>query len=174
MRKLTLPTVLFGFICLIFPLIFVKVRAGNTASVTATVIAQNISVSVADGSISYSTMSIGASATTALGDGDSLSDTQVATNDGNVSEQFNVSGTNSANWTIGSNPAANVYSHDFCVSNCDVSPTWTPLTTGYQTLAVGVTPAGTEAFDLRLRMPTSSTVYTSQSVNVTVQAVSSI
>ncbi len=144
-----------------------NVLAASTGTVTATVTAQNISVSVADGSISYGTVALSSTAdTTSTGTNDS----QTATNDGNITEVLNIRGSNSAAWTLGATVAANQYKHEFCTTTCDSSPSWTALTTNYQTLAASLSSSGTQVFDLKLSTPSSSASYTVQSVDVTVQA----
>lgn len=142
--------------------------AASTDSVTATVTAQNISVSVADGTVSYGTLSTSANQDTTSGN---LNDSQTATNDGNIAEDFNIQGQDSANWTLAGAAGADQYTHDWCTSDCDGTPTWNALTTSYQQLANSVAASGNQAFDVRIGTPTSSTNYTQQSVDVTVQAV---
>lgn len=143
------------------------IEAAETDSVTATVTVQNISVSVSDGSVSYGTLALNASAnTTATG----LNDSQTATNDGNITLELNIQGQNSAAWTLGAAAGANTYVHEYCVTDCDGTPTWEDLTTSYQTLNASVASSGTQVFDLRLTTPTSTVSYTQQSVDVTVQA----
>jgi len=161
------PTLLLGAVAFLFFLL-PRVEADTEGTVTATVTVQNISLSVSDGSISYGTLAVGTSATTATGDGDSVDDTQTVTNDGNVTEDFNIKGQDTGNWTLENTAGADQYVHEFCTSNCDSSPTWTPLTTSYDTLAEDI--AASSGFDLRIQVPTSTAVYTSQSVDVTVQA----
>jgi len=146
------------------------IKAAEESSVTATVTAQSLSVSVADGTVSYGVLGVGTSATTATGDGDALSDSQDAVNIGNTAEKFNVRGQDSTNWTLGANPGSETYSHDFCTSNCDASPSWTALTTSNLTLVASIGIGSSQNFDLRLRMPSSTSTYTSQTVSVTVQA----
>lgn len=147
-----------------------SVRAASTASVTATVTVQNISVTVSDGTVTYGTMGVSTSGdTTASG----LNDSQTATNNGNVTENVNIKGQNSANWTLGAAAGVDTYAQKFCTTNCDSSPTWTALTTSYQTLASSIATSGTSVFDLQITTPTSSTNFTQQSVDVTVQAVAS-
>jgi len=147
------------------------VKAVTEASVAATVTVQNISVSVADGTVAYGTISAGASRSTALGDGDAIDDSQTANNDGNVTETLNIRGTNSGAWTLaGTASGATDYSHKFCTTTCDTAPTWTALTASNQTLALGVISTGSQVFDLQITTPPSATDYTTQSVNVTVQA----
>ncbi len=146
--------------------------ASSTASVTATVTAQNISLSVADGSISYGTLALDASKSTLSG---GVNNQQTATNTGNVAIDLTIKGQNSTNWTLDSaNAVQDHYVHKFCVSSCGTegSPTnFTALTTSYAALGAGnVSASGTQTFDLRITTPQTSSVYTSQSVDVTVQA----
>lgn len=142
------------------------VRAASTATVTATVTVQNISVTVASGTVAFGTLANNTSA------GTNPASTQTATNNGNITETFNIMGQNSANWTLGATPGSNIYVLKFCTAACTTPPTnYTALTTAYQTLATGVVATtGTQTFDLYITTPNPSTVYTQQSVNVTVQA----
>lgn len=145
-----------------------SVYAASTGTVTATVTAQNISVSVADGSISYGTVALSSSADTTS---NGVNDSQTATNDGNITENFNIKDAGStAAWTIAGTVGADTYKHEFCTSTCDTTPSWTALTGNYQTLASSVSTSGTSVFDLKLSTPTSSASYTQQSLTVTVQA----
>jgi len=141
--------------------------AASTATVTATVTVQNISVSVSSGTVSYGTLGTNSSA------GTNGSNTQTATNNGNVAEDFNIEGQNSANWTLDTaNSTTDHYIHRFCTSTCGSAPTnYTALTTAYQALASNVATSGTQNFDLYITTPQTSSVFTQQSVNVTVQAV---
>lgn len=143
--------------------------AAGTGTVAATVTTQNISVAVSDGTVSYGVLGTNTSKSTIAAD---LNDLQTATNDGNVNEDFNIRGNNSASWTLAAAAGADQYVHRFCTATCTSPPTnFTALTTSYQTLSNSETPAGTQTFDLQIVTPTSSTVYTQQSVDVTVQAV---
>lgn len=141
--------------------------AAQTATVTATVTVQNISVSVSDGTVPYGTLTLNATSSTC-----SLGDTQTMTNDGNVTENFNIKGQNSTSWTLGSTPGSNQYVHQFATSSCPVS-TWTALTTSYQTAVTNVAASATSTLNLQINTPTATTDYTQQSVDVTVQAVAS-
>ncbi len=144
-----------------------SVRAASTATVTATVTVQNISVTVTDGSVAFGTMASNASA------GTNGTDTQTATNNGNITENINIRGQNSTNWTLGTTAGSDQYILRFCIATCGTPPTnYTALTTNYQTLASGITTTGNQTFDLYITTPNPSTVYTQQSVDVTVQAVS--
>jgi hypothetical protein len=149
------------------------VYAADTAAVTATVTAQNISVSVSDGTVSYGTMAVSTYQTTLPA---GVNDAQTATNNGNVTEDFNIKGQNSANWTLAGTPGPDAYEHQFCNdtdNDCSNPPTtpYTDMTTNYTTLDTGIPPSGTNLFQLRLGTPTVSTNFTAQSVDVTVQAV---
>src|SRR5690349_8778650 len=77
-----------------------KVFAATTGTVAATVTPQNISVAVTDGTVAYGTLDLSTSADTTSG---GVNDTQTATNDGNVAEDFNVTSTNATGgtaWTL--------------------------------------------------------------------------
>lgn len=159
---------LFGFLGPIFGLV-ANVQAATTAVVSATVTVQNVSISVSSGSVTYGTMTTNSSKSTIAAD---LNQTQTVTNNGNVSEQFNVRGQDSANWTLSGTNGADTYVHQFCSATCTSPPTnFTALTTNYQTLSASVASSGTVSLDLRLTTPTTSSVYTQQSVDVTLQAV---
>jgi hypothetical protein len=126
-----------------------------------------VSVSISDGTITYGTLSSNSSQdTTASG----LNDTQTATNDGNVSETFNIKGQNSAAWTLAATNGADQYIHEF---STDGGTNWIALSTSYQTLATGVASSGTQDFDLKITTPTSTSSYSQQSVDVTVSAIAS-
>lgn len=148
-------------------------KAASTGSVSATVTAQNISLSVASGTVAYGTLGIGSSKDTTLNGGNHNS--QTITNTGNIAETFNIKGINSTSagigWTLASVPGVNTYAHKFCNTNCDSSPTWTALTLNYATLSVGISSGATApAFDLEIFTPTSTTDFNQQTVDVTVQA----
>lgn len=164
-RKILLPLSLVIVFLGIFSLAE-RVFAATTASVAATVTVQNISVTVSDGTVAYGTLAVNTSA------GTNGSDTQTATNNGNITEDFNIRGQDSADWTLASSAGSDQYVHRFCTSTCTSPPTsYTALTTSYQTLASSVSASGNQTFDLHITTPTSSSVFTEQSVDVTVQAV---
>lgn len=133
-----------------------------------------VSVSVADGSVGYGIVPIGTSVnTTASG----LNDTQTVTNDGNGAEDFSIKGQNSANWALGVTTGADQYVESFCTTGtgspdpCDASPTWTALTTNFQALATNVAALGSQKTDFQISMPSSTSTFTQQSADITVQAV---
>lgn len=145
--------------------ISITVSAATTGTVAATVTAQNVSVGVSDGIITYGTLGL-SSATTTLASG--LNDTQTATNDGNIAEDFNIKGTSTAAWTLAGSVGNNQYMHEFSINS---GGGWTALTTNYQSLATNKAQSGTQTFDLRLSTPTATANFTQQNVDVTVQAV---
>lgn len=149
-----------------FCFVFTKASAANEGIVAATVTAQNIALTVGDGSIAYGILAVNTSLNT-----NSLSDTQTITNTGNVTQNFNIKGTNSANWTLGSNAGSETYVHKFCTASCSVPANYTTtLTTNYAQIASSIAPAGTQTFDLQITTPTDTTNFTQQNVDVTVQA----
>lgn len=139
-----------------------------TDSVSVSVTLQNVAVSVTDGTVDYGTLGTSVTqGTTTSGTNDS----QTATNDGNVTVNLNIRGQDTAAWTLASTAGANQYVHEFCTSNCDSTPTWTDLTTSYQTLVSSVGVSGNQVFDLQISTPTSTVSFAAQSADVTVQAV---
>jgi hypothetical protein len=152
---------------LVIMMIGPSVLASDTASVSATVTVQSISVSVSDGSIDYGTLAVGASKSTC-----DLSDTQTVTNTGNVAETFNVMGSTSTDWSLGSSPASETYVHKFSSSTCAVN--WTgalALTTSYQTLVTNVATSATSTLNLQVTTPSATVHFTPETFTVTVQAV---
>lgn len=142
----------------------VAVRAADSASVTATVTPQIISVSVSTSTISYGILNVGET---------SASSTVItATNGGNVAEKFEIKGSNSANWTLSStSTGADIFKHEFATDDSSYL-TYTALDSAlYATLDTSVSaPSGTQLFKLRLKMPSSTSVTTEQSTTVTVLA----
>jgi len=147
-------------------LVTMGANSATTATVTATVTVENVAVTVSDGTVTYGTLSTSATSDTTSG---GLDDSQTATNTGNVASDISIRGQDSANWTLAGSVGSDQYEHDFCTSDCDSSPSWTALTTSYQTLASSVASSGTQDFDLKISTPSSSSNYSQQSVDVTVQ-----
>lgn len=145
-------------------------QAATTATVNATVTAELISVSVSSGTVAYGTVPLsGTKDTTASG----LNDTQTATNNGNVAEDFNIESSNATGgtaWTLsGTAIGSDQYMHKFSTNS---GSSWTAMTTGYGTLATNIAAtSGTQNFDLEILTPSSSSDYQQKSITVTVQAV---
>ncbi|MGB9743192.1 MAG: hypothetical protein ACPLW9_00520 [Minisyncoccales bacterium] len=151
----------------------------NTYSVIpeiTTASAAIVSVSVSDGTVSYGIMPANTSKSTLPGE---LNDMQTATNDGNVTENFNIKGQNASGggctWTLASTNGSDQYVHQFCNDtdyDCSSPPTnYTALTTSYQSLDTGIPVNGTVQIQLRLTTPNPSSCFGQQSVDVTIQAV---
>lgn len=148
-------------------------KAAQTADVTATVTAEGLSVTItSDGVVPYLTLAAAAREDTTTG---GINDTQTAFNAGNVVEDFNIQGQDStgsgAGWTLASTTGADQYFHEWCITTCDASPSWTATTTGYTTLSTGIATSATQDFDLRIGVPSTTTDYSQQSVDITIQAV---
>jgi hypothetical protein len=134
-----------------------------------------ISISIADGTVNYGTVAANTSKDTSSGE---LNDTQMVTNESNTAIDINIRGQDTAcPWTLSGTSGSNAYTHSFCNSGtgspdlCDANPVWTMLTTSNQTLSTNIAVSGTHRFDLRLHTPTSTSCFTQQSADVTVQAV---
>jgi hypothetical protein len=132
---------------------------------------QNISISLNQSSFAYGTMASNtASSTLGLWAGAGIT----ATNDGNVSETFDIYGANTANWTLAGTAASDQYIHKYCndtTNDCTTPPTnYTALTTSPAAVWTGVATSGTRVFQLQITTPNPSTVFTQQSAGVTVQA----
>lgn len=153
------------FLCLVGLAMHLGVKAQDSDTVTATVTAQQISVSVSDGSVAYGILDIGSTMTTLALD---PIDTQSASNDGNVAVNFGIQGTTSAEWSLAATPGDETYAHEI---STDSGTGWTAMETGsYTEFAAAVGTGETEPFDLNIHIPTSTTATTEQSVNVSVQA----
>jgi hypothetical protein len=143
--------------------------SASSANVTATVTVPNISLSVSDGSVAYGTLAVSTSADTCSSH---LNDLQTVTNDGNIAEDINIKGVDTANWTLAGTAGSDAYVHKFANATCTTSfPTGTALTTSDQQLASNIASSGTTPLNLQITTPTTSSVYTQQSPNVTLTAV---
>lgn len=154
-----------------------RALAASTGTVAATITPQKISVAVADGSVAYGILDLSTSKdTTSAG----VNDTQIATNDGNVAEDFNIKSsdaTGGSGWTLAGTAGADQFKHSFCTAGsgspdpCDATPTWTAMTTSYASLSTNVATSGTKSFDLKIDTPTTTSDYLEKSITVTIQAV---
>ncbi len=127
-----------------------------------------VSVTVGDGLVEYGVLGESTSQNTNSG---GLNDTQITTNNGNVAIDLTIKGQNSTAWTLAATAGNNQYVHKFCITSCASPPTnFTALTLNGQALVTNLAPSGTQAFDLQLTAPSSSDVYSEQSVDVIVTA----
>lgn len=141
------------------------VLATTEGTVSATVTPQLISVSVSPTTVDYDILDVStsdSSRTTAE------SAAITATNDGNITETFNIKGSNatggSTSWTLSSTPAATgTVAGDRFAHRFDEGATFTDAeaaaldSVSYKQLKDGVTTSGTADFVLQMNMPTSVT-----------------
>ncbi|KKU95321.1 MAG: hypothetical protein UY28_C0056G0007 [Candidatus Amesbacteria bacterium GW2011_GWB1_48_13] len=152
-----------------------RVRANNSSgdspysgeNETTTDAASIISVTLtSDGEIQYGLLGSSESKTTLT-----LTDTQTAQNDGNVTEKFNIKASNATGgtaWTLGDPVSTNVFKMRYSINGTD----WTTLTTAdsYQTLAQNITSTSSQNFDLELTAPSSSSDAAQKTITITIQA----
>lgn len=153
------------------------VKADTSGTVTATVTAQNVSVTVTtDGAVAFGT--IGTSSTedsTAAG----VDDSETVQNNGNVTEDFNIKAVNStssgAGWVLAGAAGSGEYTIKFCITDCDGTPTWNAIgiSPSYEVLKASVTSSTSQIFDLQVSTPTDTTDFNEQTIMVTIQAVAS-
>ena len=132
------------------------------STVTATVTPQLVALSIVDGAVDYEFLGASASKDTL-----NPADTQVVSNDGNVPEDFDVRGQDSASWTLAATPASEAYRHEFSIT---ATFPGTPLTTSNQPLDTNVSTVGSTNLDLKITTPTVTAATVQQFVNVTVVA----
>jgi hypothetical protein len=168
MKKYIASFILAIAIIFSFVLVAPVVKAATTGNVSATVTVTNLAITVSDGTVAYGTIAVSSTQDTTTS---GVDDSQTATNDGNVTSDFNIQGANSTNWTLTATAGSEDFTHKFCTSDCDGSPTWTALTTSYQSLATSISASGNQVFDLQIGTPTSTATFTEQSTTVTVQVV---
>jgi len=146
----------------------IALAQSNEGTVSATVTAQNVSISVTNGTVSYGIMAVGTHRSTIAAD---LNQTQTVSNTGNVPVNINIRSGNSTNWTLAPTTGVDQYTHMFCHTSCGTPPTnFVALTNTNQTFQNGVAVAGNRSLDLRLSTPTSTVQFGQQSITVTVQA----
>jgi hypothetical protein len=144
------------------------ISADTTGTVTCTVTAVLVSVTVTPGSVAYGTLALGANTTTLA-----LAATQTAINSGTVAENFTIKSSNATraggtNWTlVTTTPGSNEFKHEFSTNSGGV---WTAMTTSYTTLKTNVAVSSNQTFDLRITMPSSTSDYLEHTITVTVMA----
>lgn len=147
------------------------VLAAPTSTVAATVTAVIYSVSLDNGDgIAFGTVAQGSTADTTT---NGVNDSTTATNNGSVAEKLSIRAGDSTNWTLNTTTGtAENYTLKTCVTTCDTSPSWTSvgIDPAYATLVASIAKDGTQAFDLQVGTPTSTTATGEQSITVTVLA----
>lgn len=154
----------------IFSLVIIFGNIANAESqetVSATVSAKNIALTVTDRTIVYGSVTIGSTNNTTT---NGMDNSQTVTNTGNVIEDFKIKGQDSIAWPIGASAGDGIYAHGVCISDCDASPSWIALSVDYSELTTDIAIDGTLIFDLQIYTPTATSNYDEQSVNVMVLA----
>lgn len=166
------------FVIFVGLLVVVGARAADNAAVTATVTVQNVAMTLSQTTFDYGTMSSNTSSTTvSLWAGAGI----IATNTGNVNEDFDINGANTGTGAAGNGwdldtatSTANIYAHRFCNDTDNVCTTpwtnYTAMTTSPGALDTAVAAEGTVVFQLQMHTPNPSTKFTQQSAAVTVTA----
>jgi photosystem II stability/assembly factor-like uncharacterized protein len=142
---------------------------GSSGTVTCNVTPQIISLTVADGSVDYGNVALGGTRTTL--DLQPV-DSQTITNTGNLAEKIEVNcsdATGGVTWTLvpSSSIGLDQFAHQW---STDSGTNWNDLGYDYATLKDSLDPSGTQPFDLKLWMPTSTSDTLSKSIIVTVMA----
>jgi hypothetical protein len=125
-------------------------------------------VAVTPASIAYGTVALGTSKNTTPGQ------QLTVTNNGGVTADFRIKSSNATRdggttWTLVTDaPDLNEFKHEFSINS---GSNWTALTASYQSLATGIAPNATQAFDLQITMPSSTTDYLEHTIIITILAV---
>ena len=135
-------------------------------TVTCTVTAVLVSVTVSDGDVAYGTLALGASKKASA-----LGDTQTVTNNGTVIEDFYIKSSNATRdggttWHLGI-PGHNEFTHRWDTGVA----TWNPMGDSYNLMTMDVWPGNSVSLDLQIDMPSSTDDYLEHSITVTVLAV---
>jgi len=132
-----------------------------------------VSISItSDGTISYGSVSLDNEQDTT---NSGVNDTQTATNNGNLTEDFNIKtshAVNGAQWSVGTMAGTDIFVHSFSLND---GASWEVLDNydTYETLTTGISPSSSQNFDLKIHVPTFSSDYQEKTITITVQAVQS-
>ncbi len=139
--------------------------AQDTDTVTATVTATNLAVSVTDGSIAFGSVALN-TATSTVG----TAQTQTVSNDGS-NAALNVKSSNATNgtsWTLGTNPGSDIFKLEVSTTTGSTYGTL-QATDVYLTASSTFASLTNQAVDFRFTTPTVSTDFVEKSVTITVQ-----
>ncbi len=132
------------------------------STVSATVTPAVLSVSVTPSSVDYDVVELTST------DNLPTPETFTATNNGSITEDLEIRGASTADWTLAGTAAADQYVHK---ASPDAFSSTITLTTSNQTLGTNIATSGTVTVSLKLDAPTSSTTAATQTAPVTVIAV---
>lgn len=133
-------------------LLCATVLGGATSTVTCTVSAQQVAISVSDGEVNYDVVDLSSDWSTLVAEGN---DQQTATNDGNVAEDFNIKSSDAVGtttWVLSDSAiGSNQYMHKFSTTT---GSRWEAMaTSSYDTLASSVAATSSTVFDLQVLTP---------------------
>ena len=137
--------------------------ADDTGTVTATVTAKIISITLDESLVEYFVVDLSSV------DNVPSPSSFKATNNGSVNEDFAIKGADTADWALGA-AGADTYRHR---ASSDGFSTEQDLTTSFATFTGPTSPAAFETVSLKLDAPTSSSTAAEQSAVVTVLATES-
>jgi hypothetical protein len=124
-----------------------------------------VSILIGDGDIEYGMVQTSQDTTSS-----GVDDTQTITNNGDVAEDFEIMGQDSADWTLAGSAGDAIYAHKWCITNCDSSPTWNALTTAYQTLVTNIASTSYQDVDFQVTVPTANAGNNEQDVDIMIRA----
>jgi hypothetical protein len=158
-RKLAL---LLATLASITGLLTLAANAENPATVTVTVTALNISVTVSPNSLTYGTRQVGVT--------DAIPSPAffTVTNNGNVNENFAIKGTDSTAWELADTAGLNQYAHRFATSSQGIFASINE--DNGVNIVNGVVPTGNVDVYLKMDLPTSTSATQPQNVNVSIIA----
>lgn len=142
-----------------------SVRAATTDTVTATVTATNLAISVNDNTIAFGSVALNTATTTA-----GNSDTITATNDGSDATLNVKSGnaTGGTTWTLGTSPGSDTFKLEVSTTTGSTYMTFQATDT-YLTASSTFDSLTTGDLDFRFTTPTGSTDFVEKSLTITVQ-----
>ena len=144
-------------------------QADESATVAATVTAQLITISVADGSVDYGILPVDTNQDTVI-----LNDTQVVTNNGNVNVDLEVKSSDAiggTQWNLAAtNAAQEEFTHEYSSNSGTNWATFNVDNTTYAAIVASVVAGGTQNLDLRIKTPTSVADNALKTITVTVLA----
>ena len=157
------PVILILSLIVLVLLLVGPVWGTTTGTINVTVTPKLISLSVSPSSYSYGTLGLSETATTTI--------PFAVENTGNVDEDFDVKGFDTADWLLGEPAGADIYQHDW--KNMSGGG-YTALTkSAGVSAATSVGTGNSENFKFQLHTPTSSDATDTQSPNVTFTALES-
>lgn len=162
--------VLVGWVAIFILTVFwaYTARAASTATVSATVTATNLAVSVSDGSIAFGSVALNTATTTA-----GNSDTQTVTNDGSNAVLNVKSGnaTGGTTWTLGTSPGSDTFKLEVSTTTGSSYMTFQATDT-YLTASSTFSSLSSGNLDFRFTTPTASSDFVQKSLTITVQVTS--